>query len=80
MNGLVQIMNKPPWLVAVTALIALAGSFIAPSILSLRTTAYIQSWTIRNLSRQSKIEKELDPGRSSSRLRRDGSDPRELEP
>lgn len=76
-NGVVKLTEKPPWVAVVSALIAALGAGAIQTPLLLRVRFYVRDWTERNLSRQSRREAEQDPGRSSSGMLPDGSEPPE---
>jgi hypothetical protein len=66
-------LDKPPWLTLVLALIAPSGLFwIVISV--------IRRYTKRNATRVAALEKKLDPGRTSSGLMLDGQTPPEDKP
>jgi hypothetical protein len=78
-DAVVKIMDKPPWLVALTTIIAvlLSGFVQTPVLYGVLT--YVRKWTRETLARQSQAEQAIDPERSSSGLTHEGGDPEGIE-
>lgn len=73
----VRIMERPAWLVfALAVLAALSG----PTGLLVLGVRYVKRWTRRHVTRQAQLERQVDPGRTSSNLNPDGTDPSETQP
>lgn len=79
-DAVVKLMDEPPWLTALSCVIAavLGGTVQTP--LMVGAFRYIQGWTRRNIARQSRFEAEVDPGRTTSGMNDDGTDPAEAKP
>lgn len=78
--GFVEFTKKEPWENVALALIWLVGTFFAPSALNYKMTRRFRSFTKRTIARLTRLEEEADPGRSTSDLNADGSDPNERRP
>ncbi len=79
-NAVVKLMDKPPWVQGLALLVSVlvAGGIQTP--IFLRIKSYIGRWTHANLDRQSRLEAMIDPQRTGTGLRSDGSEPEELAP
>jgi len=73
-DGLVKLLDKPPWVTALTAFLAVLGATVVQTPLLYRVTVYVRRFTRRAVSWNSKLEELIDKTRTSSGLTDEGED------
>jgi hypothetical protein len=76
-DAVVIIMQKPPWLVALSTVISVLFMTGVQSTVFWRVVVYIRKWTKTHIARESRLEQLLDRNRTSSGLTSEGGDPEE---
>lgn len=76
-GAVVKLMDKPPWLAALSAVLAVIGAGGVQTPIIIRYRKYIQDWTRKNLTLIAQMQSRQDPRRTSSGLQEDGTDPTE---
>lgn len=76
-NGVVKLMDKPPWVAGLTVLVGALGAGAIQTPLFIRVRRFIKAWTRRNLDRVSRLESSRNPSRSTSGMNEDGTEPHE---
>ena len=79
MDGIVRILEKPPWIQALGMVLGFLTTLIAPSVVIYHYRRSIQKFTIAKVSRLRDFETQKDPSRTSSGLGKDGSDAQDSE-
>lgn len=74
-DAVVDLMDKPPWLVALSTLLSVFGAAFAQTPTFWFVFYRVRKFTRETVSRRSEIEASIDPERTSSDLREDGTDP-----
>lgn len=71
----VALNDDPPWVKAITTTISFLGTFVVPYTLYYQLERKYKEFVRDYADRLTKIEGVIDPNRTSSGLRRDGTDP-----
>jgi len=74
-DGVVKLLDKPPWVTVLTSLIAVLSVACVQTPLLYHVSRSVRKFTRRAVSRNSELEALLDPNRTSSGLTSEGEDP-----
>jgi hypothetical protein len=78
-DAVVKIMEKPPWLVALSTILSIFFAAGIQSPLFYGVVMFIKKWTREHVARESRLEELIDKNRASSGLTTEGTDPKRID-